>query len=96
MNADAEEVAEQLIRALGERGVSAKLGNSGRTAAGLYIFGESTDRPLTMVAILLSPKHREYTWGEGYEHALPIDTPVDQVAASITESLDSLPKQQGA
>jgi hypothetical protein len=40
-----------------------------------------------MVAILASPKRHEYAWGESYEHALPIDTPVDQVAASIVDTL---------
>ena len=97
MNADAEGLADQLIRALGERGVSAELSNSGLTAAGVYVFGEGTERPLTMVAILMSPQHNKYAWGDCYEDELPIDTPVDQVAASIAETLEPHPpKQKGA
>lgn len=88
MELHAEELAEQLIGALGALGVQADLGNSGLTAAGIYVWGaERGDRPVTMVAIL--GKRGEYSWGEYYDHSCPLNTPVETVAQDIVDTLDA-------
>jgi hypothetical protein len=90
VSTDAEQFAEQLIQVLNDRDVRAQLANSGAGAAGVYVFGDDPERPVTMVAVLTSVERPKYAWGEFYDHELPIDTPVPQVAAAIADTLESM------
>ncbi|WP_406831525.1 hypothetical protein ABEG17_01705 [Pedococcus sp. KACC 23699] len=92
MSTDAEQLADQLIQVLNDADVRAQLANSGPSAAGVYVFGDDPKRPATMLAVLTSTERPKYTWGEFYDHELPIETPVPQVAAAIVNTLESTPE----
>lgn len=87
MSTDVDRLADQLIQALGEAVVRADRFSTGPGTAGINIWGETGRHPLTSVTVSDTGRFHDYAWGPNYEHTLPIDTPVAEVATAIAATL---------
>lgn len=84
---DIEKAAAELIARLGDHGVRADRFTTGPETAGINIWGEEGRYPLVSVTISDSGKFHDYAWGPRYEHTLPLETELSDVAAAIIATL---------
>ncbi|MDN5797466.1 MAG: hypothetical protein L0H79_17185 [Intrasporangium sp.] len=93
MSLDLGKVAAELIAQLGAQGVRADRFTTGPETAGINVWGEEGRYPLTSVTISDSGKFHDYAWGPRYEHTLPLETTISEVAAAVIATLPGAPDQ---
>lgn len=90
MSTDVEQLADELVQLLTDRGWPADRFQTGPLTgtAGVNVWGHEGRYPMASITISDSGNFHDYAWGRNYEHKLPIDTApttvVDEVLKTLT------------
>lgn len=87
---DPEDVADDLITALGDVGLRADRFTTGPGVVGLNLWRQSGRYPLTALTISDNNQFQDIAWGQRYEHTLPLSTPLDEVVTAVVATVTNM------